>query len=601
MMLGQRSSQTSIFEGDQVYLDFVGPQSFYGHLARERHNLFRDEDFAALYHATWGRPSVPPSTLCIALLLQTHDRCSDAEARDRAAYDLRWKVALGTMDTERPFTKSTLQLFRAQLLLHEKLRLPFERSLELARQAGYLRSGGKLRVAVDTTAILGKGAVRDTYNLIADGILAVMRILARASGKRLEKWAKDHDLSSYLASSIKSEAQLDWGSEREKQAFLGALVQEARKVLELAGKLRASLVAGSPADLRLLRASEILSQILLQDIEEAGGRGGRSKKLRQGTSAERIVSVHDPEMRHGRKSSSTRFDGHKLAVVADVHSQLITAVDVMAGGAKDQEGSLELVQQSEANTGLATEAALADTAYGSGENRERFAAAGIQLLAKVPRRNNGEFFSKDQFQIDPEQLTCRCPAGQVTDQLVRGGVHIRRDGQRVKLHAFQFSPAVCSACPLRPDCFKPGAGGRMVRLHPQEVMIQAAKEWQRSPAFQEFRKQRQVVEHRIARMVQLGARQARYFGRRKTLFQVLMAATVANLTLVLGAAGGVGARGGVLPGLHHALIAFLRAFRLRLRLNFAPDRALSSSRIPFLIPGTEPLPLLITATSRPHL
>jgi hypothetical protein len=33
-------------------------------------------------------------------------------------------------------------------------------------------------------------------------------------------------------------------------------------------------------------------------------------------------------------------------------------------------------------------------------------------------------------------------------------------------------------------------------------------------------------------LVQLGIRQARCFGRRKTLFQLLMAATVANLTLI---------------------------------------------------------------------
>jgi hypothetical protein len=43
---------------------------------------------------------------------------------------------------------------------------------------------------------------------------------------------------------------------------------------------------------------------------------------------------------------------------------------------------------------------------------------------------------------------------------------------------------------------------------------------------------RQSVEHRIARLMQLGMRQARYFGRVKTLYQLLMAATVANLTLV---------------------------------------------------------------------
>ena len=49
-----------------------------------------------------------------------------------------------------------------------------------------------------------------------------------------------------------------------------------------------------------------------------------------------------------------------------------------------------------------------------------------------------------------------------------------------------------------------------------------------------------VVEHRLARLVQLGMRQARYFGRSKTLFQLLMAAAVANLTLVAGKLGMMG-------------------------------------------------------------
>ncbi len=40
-----------------------------------------------------------------------------------------------------------------------------------------------------------------------------------------------------------------------------------------------------------------------------------------------------------------------------------------------------------------------------------------------------------------------------------------------------------------------------------------------------------MVEHRIARLVQLGIRQARYLGRLKTELQLLLAAAVANLTL----------------------------------------------------------------------
>src|SRR5512140_3289058 len=143
-MLGQRASQLGIFSADQQYLSLVGTDGFYGCLARHGRDLFRDEDFAALYCPDNGRSSVPPSLLCLALLLQTHDRVSDAEAAERAVFDLRWKVALGLDLEARPFAKSTLQLFRSQLLIHEQAGAIFNRSLGLARQTGLLK-GRKMR------------------------------------------------------------------------------------------------------------------------------------------------------------------------------------------------------------------------------------------------------------------------------------------------------------------------------------------------------------------------------------------------------------------------------------------------------------------------
>jgi len=104
---------------------------------------------------------------------------------------------------------------------------------------------------------------------------------------------------------------------------------------------------------------------------------------------------------------------------------------------------------------------------------------------------------------------------------------------------FHFAAATCAACPLRAQCVK-GAGGRTVRVHPQEALLQVARARQAGPARLADQVRRQAVEHRIARLVQLGIRQARYVGRTKTLFQLLMAAAVANLTLLANTATATG-------------------------------------------------------------
>ena len=66
--------------------------------------------------------------------------------------------------------------------------------------------------------------------------------------------------------------------------------------------------------------------------------------------------------------------------------------------------------------------------------------------------------------------------------------------------------------------------------------MQQARAPQRSEAFGECGQCRVVVEYRLARLVQLGIRQARYFWRAKTRFQLYLAANCgqrcANLTLV---------------------------------------------------------------------
>ena len=536
-MLGERSKQRGLWEADSLYLEHVGRDSFYGILASLRGQLFRDCDFAVLYCGDNGRDSVPPSLLATVLLLQAHDRVSDAEAKARADFDLRWKVALGIEVEDRPFAKSTLQVFRAGLILHDKVREVFERSLKLARESGYLK-GNRMKVALDTTNILGRGAVKDTYNLLSDGIVRLARALAQLRGISVGEWAKSQGYARYLASSVKGEAAIDWADRQARAALLAGIVEDADRVLELSRQAQRELAEDSAERQRIVAASELLGQLLLQDVERTEG----GADLRDGVSRDRILSVHDPEMRHGHKSSSRRFDGHKAAVVVDTDSQLITAVDVLPGNAADDMGALELVEASEASAGIPVEEAMGDAAYGGGNTRQAFADAGRRLVAKAPGRPNRTHFPKDDFRIDLESGSCTCPAGNVTRTMLPTR---KRNGHLDRTYSFfRFDAAVCGACPLRPQCVAAGPGtGRTVRLHPQETLLQQAHALQQSEAFTEYRRRRVVVEHRLARLVQLGIRQSRYFGRAKTLFQLYLAATVANLTLVAAKAGMTGETG----------------------------------------------------------
>ena len=532
-MLGERSDQRGLWEADRLYLDRVGQDTFYGLLASLQGRLFRDADFAEFYCPDNGRESVPPSRLGTALLLQTHNKVSDAEAKARADFDIRWKVALGIEIEDRPFAKSTLQVFRAQLILHDKVREVFESSLRLARESGYLKKRGR-RVALDTTNILGRGAVRDTCNLLADGIVKLLRALAAVERSNVKGWAEAQGYERYLGSSIKGESAIDWSDRKARTALLGEIVADADRLLEMARQAQGALPEGSPERQGIVAAAELLGQLLLQDVERTGDGIG----LKDGVSKDRMVSVHDPEMRHGHKSSRRRFDGHKAAIVVDTGSQLITAVDVLPGNAPDNLGALELVQRSEANTGAPVEEALGDAAYGDGDTRQAFADAGRTLIARVPGRPDKAHFPKEDFLIDLDEGTCTCSAGQVTRSIRSSGTRTGPTGRVHRMQGFRFDAAVCVACPLRSRCVAGSSGlGRTVRLHPQEGLLQRALALQQSNAFAGYRQWRVVVEHRL---VQLGIRQAHYFGRAKTRFQLYLAATVANLTLVAGKAGVTG-------------------------------------------------------------
>lgn len=514
-MIGKRSLQGDIFDVGNVFPALLREKSFHWQLAKVSHSLFSDAEFSALYSSSLGRPSVPPSQLALLMLLQCFHGVSDRETIERSGCDLRWCAVLSRPAGEPLCARSTLELFRAQLIIHKEYGLLFKRSLDEARKSGLLK-GGEVKAALDTKPMLGRGAVEDTYNLVGTGMLQLARAIARGQNTKLPIFLSKHGLERLSAPSIKGTVDIDWSDPTARETVLTDLVAEARKLMALAD--------GSLTHVK--ESAALLEQLLLQDIEQVKSESGVSKaSIKKGTAKGRIPSATDPQQRHGRKSASKRFNGAKASVSCDVETGLILATEVLSGDSGDATGALDLVKQAEENSGCTVTEVLADCAYGGGETRQEFADANRELIAKVPASPTQPLFSKSDFLIELpvegqglQYASVTCPGG---------AVPVRHSADASGGVTFYFGKQ-CGSCPLQSQCTA-SANGRSVHLHAQEKLIQDARDFQKTPEGRDKLRKRLIVENALARLATHGIGQARYIGLAKTSFQLSIAATVVNL------------------------------------------------------------------------
>ena len=504
-MLGRRDPQRSLFEA-QAWPHRVPADSFYARMGAVNDVLFRDDDLAGAYCADNGRPSLAPSLLSGILLLQFYDDVSDGEAIARLSFDLRWKVALNLpLDFEPPHS-SSLSVFRRRLVAHGQERYAFTRMIQVGRAAGFLPD--KVTLLVDTLAQHGAGAVQDTYTLIRKSLRRVLKLAG------YQVLVKRRGLAANLADYLDSDqkAAIDWADPVARAAQLQVLVQDAEAVLALA--------LDHADDPEVRAAAWLLTKILGDDVttDESG-----QPQIGEGTAADRIVSLTDVELRHGRKSAAQRFDGRKWQVAEEPSSELLLAVEPVPANVGDGRDWLSVIEQVETQAGITVARAIADGAYGTADNRADCAARGTDLGSPLALRPTAEL-GKTAFAIDLTAGTVTCPQGQTT-------THQRPShddfGRRVS--AFFFERSTCAACPLFARCVHSKTQGRSIVLNYHEALLQAARQRQVTAEFKDTYHQRPAVERKVAELADHGAKQARYFGHFKNLWQAQWTGAVLNL------------------------------------------------------------------------
>jgi len=509
-MLGKRSSQGKIYDPwTQLSPEAIAGLGFHGKVATEGRNHFHDQDFASMY-AEGGRPSVPPSTLALARLLQVHDRISDAEVVERCRYDARWKAALDLdlISMKAPFVKSTFQAFRVRLTVHEKEGLAFERSVRAAREAGLLPH--KLKVALDSTPVRGRGAVKDTFNLLSDAIVSVVRAVASKQGRQPKKVAREAGVKRHLdAPSIKGTEVVDWGDREAVSSFLAGLLSDCARVVAIAEKAECATDEAA-----------LLKKVIADDVQQEPGKPPR---IRKGVAKSRTVSVHDPQMRHGRKSSGKVYNGHKAHTAVEIGSGVITAVGVTGPDGPDGGQVKDLVDQTKRTTGLPVTHAIGDAAYSTRPALAQAKKARVDLRTKMPSTSRCGLYGASDFTVSKDRKIAKCPAG----------VRSARTRKTPEGITHFFPPATCRSCALRAQCTKAKNRPQRTLLVPRDFHQRRQRErYARSAKGRQFLRQRMAVEHGIGRMKNLGAGVSRYFGRLKTRGQFSWIAAVANFSLV---------------------------------------------------------------------
>jgi hypothetical protein len=515
--LGQADRQGDLLDDVTRFCDEALPEnSIYAVLHRERDRLFPDGMFADLF-SDKGRRSVPPSVVATVMVLQRLGGYSDRDAVEHYTFDARWRYAAGVGGYDGTgwdrFAHTVLVEMRARLARSDNPRRIFEVTLEAASAAGLV---GAKRV-LDSTPLYDAVATMDTVTLIRSAVRGLLRVADAGLEAALRGVLSSAD---DYASSTKP--HIDWDDKAARDELIDSQARDGYACL--------ALLDGRKVGEQVAQAGQLLATVLGQDLETTAD---GTLRIARRVAKDRVISIVDPEARHGgRKTQARGFDGYKGHVAVDPDSEIITDTVVTPGNAGDASVAQNLIDDlvdttdtdtadtdtggdvadsgpthRDAAPGTAEPTVYGDNAYGTGEFHEYLAEHGIASRCKTQQPTAaGGMFTKSDFDINLDDDTATCPGG-VTAPIRRNG-----DGDGIAY----FGDA-CHDCPLRAQCTN-AAGGRTIAVGRHERRLAEARTRQQDPKWvADYRATRPKVERKLGHLMRHrhGARRARMRGTSK--------------------------------------------------------------------------------------
>ncbi len=247
---------------------------------------------------------------------------------------------------------------------------------------------------------------------------------------------------------------------------------------------------------------------------------------------QRYVSTTDPDasvVRKGQGKAKLHYQTHRGI---DGAYGVITATVVGPGDENEAHRLGDLIEAHQKHTQRSVEVVVADSKYGTTANffacHDRGITAHMPVLKQTQdqQERRRKIFPESRFTYDLQTDTYSCPGGQT----------LTKRKHWVERKAFEYVTArgVCQQCSLRAQCTQSENGGRTLKRHErQELLDQLRTRARGKVSKRDIRIRKHFMEGSFAHATRFGLKRARWRGQWRVQIQDYLIAIVQNIELLI--------------------------------------------------------------------
>lgn len=395
------------------------------------------------YCSNNGRNAESPVRMFKYLLLKTIYNISDVDVVERSRYDMSFKYFLEMTPEDTVINPSSLTKFRKLRLKDtDLLNLLINKTVSLAIEKGIIKSKF---IIVDATHSLSRSNPYSALEVLRERSKLLRKVI----------YAVDESMKDRMPKKNASE-------DLEKEL---SYCKELERCIE------------SDQTLSLIPAVKEKLNLLKETVEDT---------------QENYILSKDTDAKTGHKSVDSKFFGYKTHL-AMTDERIITAA-VVTSGEKGDGPELPMLVKISQDNGIKVDTVIGDSAYSGKENLrlKNKDDQSIKIVAKLnPAITQGFRKDEDRFDYNKDADMFVCPAGHMAIRKARQG---KKDMGKNQAYTYYFDVEKCKTCPIRDNCYKPGAKTKTYSVSIKSSLHLEQMEFQETDYYKEKAKHRYKIE-----------------------------------------------------------------------------------------------------------